>query len=695
MENNNINDWVNPILVESNNKTQGHFTKEPAINVINKEELEERTRKVFHLLWETLARSFGPYGAPTIICNYPYRHVTKDGYTIMKSLSLDASETLTDQTIADMASDICGRLNYSVGDGTTSAIIATNSIYDSYQKHKEELDAMRVLPRDIIYRLNTIKDDTVRRLNNKVRSIKSDDLDELAANIRDVVYISSNGDEELTNNITELYRQLGTPAITCKLADDGITKAAVIDGYQNDLTLIAKKYFNDDNGTMNLKDSDVLLFSIKVTQDIYDNILKPLNEECRKRKRHLIVGAPKYDEAALINVISRDLDNEKRTTGDINMVLCTYAATSAHRRKIIEDFAILTDTSVIDRVIADDIINKVRAGNHIVKVLNLDSRCIKGTETLAINASMNQAMTYRYGESELLDGYVNINDADNGNLMEGYIRVGFVHEAILGIKTSRFSGFEYNESNYNLAILDAKQDLAEKEDKYKKLGTFNLEVTQAQQRLNALGLKMGLIEIGADSELSQKLLKDAADDAVKAAKSAFNYGVVLGCNVNLIQSLNELLDISYGKLDKMLITILRDGFISVYNTVMSNAFEPLSGFLSDDIAFLDSPSNFAKIKVIPKLKEAGLLRNDFEFTDKQYDDINLAFKKYNGLIDVYSVITTISLTTNTVYDVSKKEFNNTVINSAQTDTEILTATIDLIGLLITGNQMVVTGKNSF
>ena len=108
-----------------------HFKKNPAVNVISKEEFEERISKVFHLLWKTLSKSFGPYGAPTLIYNYPYSHVTKDGYTIMKNLSMDASETLVDQAIADMAADICGRLNYTVGDGTTSAVIATNSIYNN------------------------------------------------------------------------------------------------------------------------------------------------------------------------------------------------------------------------------------------------------------------------------------------------------------------------------------------------------------------------------------------------------------------------------------------------------------------------------------------------------------------------------------------------------------------------------------
>ena len=87
------------------------FKDDPKINVINNDEFEKRVEKVFHILWETLSKSFGPYGAPTIICNYPFRHITKDGYTIMKNLSFNAAETNVDQAIADMAGDICGRLN--------------------------------------------------------------------------------------------------------------------------------------------------------------------------------------------------------------------------------------------------------------------------------------------------------------------------------------------------------------------------------------------------------------------------------------------------------------------------------------------------------------------------------------------------------------------------------------------------------
>ena len=41
------------------------------------------------------------------------------------------------------------------------------------------------------------------------------------------------------------------------------------------------------------------------------------------------------------------------------------------------------------------------------------------------------------------------------------------------------------------------------------------------------------------------------------------------------------------------------------------------------------------------------------------------------------------------------QYSKDIINSAATDVEVLTAIIDLMNILITGNQLVVTGKHNF
>lgn len=674
-------EWMEPTIGTDMSSDEGRlFKKDPAINVISKEEFEERVDKVFHLLWKTLAKSFGPYGAPTLIYNYPWSHVTKDGYTIFKNLSMDATETLVDQAIADMAGDICGRLNYSVGDGTTSAIIATNSIYQNYRSKRDELKNKFILPRDVIHKYEVIKEEIIKNLQAKVVQIRTEDLEQLKKNIHDVVYISSNADETITEYISDLYRELGAPAISCMLAPDGITKKRLIEGYKYDLTINDRLYINSDDQTMVLDDADVIIFGTKVTKSTYQNILKPLNMECKRRGRHLIVAAPTYDETALQQTIAVDLNNEYRKEHDVNLVLTTYRAISAHTRKLINDFAVLTNTTIIDRALENSIIDQLSTGQTIFQIFNLDERDIPGLRCLAVG---DQTALYNKGIDELPEGYAPI--SSGFPLVENYVDLGFVKHCSLGLKSSQFTDLIFDKKRYEVVLAEAKADLEEKEKKYQKLGTFNVEVSQAQERLYALNLKMGIIEVGADTELSQKLLKDAVDDAIKAASSAFNHGVVLGCNTNLIQVISDMYEQETDSVNKTLIKILLEGFIDVYKTVLGNAFdnETLVNYHDDNMTELEA-----------WIENKGWVVNEI-FTDNGALKTAIELSTNNGYYTIHDVLIQYSLLTSQVMDISKFRYSTSVINSSQTDEEILKATIDLITILIVGNQMVITQKHNF
>lgn len=678
------------------------FKREPRINVISKETYEERVQKVFHLLWKTLAKSFGPYGAPTLIYNFPYSHVTKDGFTIMKNLSMDSTDQLVDQAIANMASDICGRLNYTVGDGTTSAVIATNSIYQNYIKEKEKFDNMLFLPRDIMSAFNNVKSAVVEGLHNHVRSIQTDDPKELYKNIYKVVYISSNGDSVISDYIASLYAELQFPGISCELAIDGITKKRLITGYKYDLSLNDKLYITNDDNTATINGADVIILSVKVTKAVYQNILSPLNEQSRLRKRKLIVCASSYDETALGQVIRRDLLNEYQRTKDINMVLCTYKAISDYTRKQAQDFAMLCNTLIIDRELKASIEKQLNDGLKIQQIFNIDQR-----------DDIPNLICYGTGE----DGwrpYINNKKPDGIEPMkisDDSIRLGYIGSATLGLKNSLFTDFYYNEERYNATLRDAKVELEEAEAKYKKLGTFNLVVSQAQQRLYSLRLKMGVIEVGADSELSQKLLKDAVDDAIRAAASAYDNGIVLGCNVHLIKTIQEViqnymiscqnnsaLDRTNMVLNLNVMEILRNGFSDVYKTVLENAFPDVT------LATAEEVSNLSVSDLMKNIQEniIKLFHTDI-FLEKEYSgegtltDIcyNVSSNDSNHEIKLYDLIVEYSVMNECVFDVSCKYFTRDVINSTQTDEEILIATIDLISLLITGNQMLITQKHEF
>lgn len=683
------------------------FEKDPSVNVITKEDFEDRVEKVFHLLWEVLSKSFGPYGAPTIICNYPQKHVTKDGFTIMKNLSMDASDTLTDQSIADLVSDICGRLNYTVGDATTTAIIASNQLYNSYREHKDELIEHYIMPRDVLHIYDSLKDRIMNKLIDKVKPIRNLPIDEMTKHIRDVVYISSNGDPMITDHITGFYKELGNPSITCALAPDGITKQIIVDGYSYDLILNDKMYINNDENTMQLRDTDVVIFGIKINTEIYEKILKPLNYESHTRGRHLLVCAPSYDEKALSQTIAIDLTKEKTTRKDVNMVLTTFKSFNSHYRKVLGDFAMLMNTTVLDRAKVEQILNQVSAGQHIPQLFNIDQRGIDGINCVAISEDKENMVTYIDGSDEgRLEKlhYTKFNDLLP--LHEQAIRLGFVHKCELGLDKSLFQELVYNETLYEDCLRDAKIDLEEKERKYKRLGTFNIEVSQAQQRLYALTLKMGLLEVGATSELAQGMIKDAVDDSIRAAKSAFDYGVVLGCNCSLLESMYEVKKeiikddtlTAYAKdVQTLLMDILIKGFMDVYRTVLMNAFDDIPLMKTSNLKFTEDVNLTDDFMNTMRKKFQGVPTFDIDKTfDKNRVANAIAWLIANRFdVTVHNVIVAYSIQIHCVFDVSRLEFSNTVINSAQTDQEVLNACIDLLALLITGNQMVVTQKRNF
>lgn len=668
-------------LNEQLNYIEQQFSEEPCVNVITKERFEERVYKVFTLLWEKLAKSFGPGGSGTFISVYPAYYNTKDGFTIMKNIAFDKK---LDQVISDMVMGVCNRMNFTVGDGTTTAVIATKSTYESYLEYKDFFKKNRILPRDILSRFESYKNDILKKIDNMSSNIRSEDPKELRKNIEKVVYISSNGNKEITNMIGELYEKLMYPAITCNLSSDGMMKASVVEGYNIDISLTDEKYINNDNHTLKITSgADVIIFSHKVMKDTYEKILKPLTNACKGRGRRLICIAPYYDETAINGVIRQELNAEYRDKGDINLVLTVCSKVSGNARVSLEDLAMLLNTTIITPAIERDYIEELNNGADIYKFFDMDNRNIPNILVCEENQMAHTLRPVMYSK--------NVKPFNHMDKTKG-IYLGFARNIEIGLKNSTFSDFYYDEKLYNTTLSVAKRELKEIQKKCEKVGTFNLELLNKQKRVYALGLKVGLIEVGADSDLTQGYLKDSVDDAVKAAASAYNNGIVLGCNVTLMQAIVETImdrlseEDDEDSVDKVLLEMLLGGFESVYKTVMSNMFDNME--LTKDTIDQDGEYMVKSVYIRDTIND---IRNHTGF-----DNLNITEENINNMTNllsdsfntVYDFIVSYSIITGQVLDMSKGEFNTEVINSAETDKQILTAVLDLLSLLITGNQLV-------
>ena len=655
------------------------FAEEPHVNIISKEKFEERVNKVFSILWEKLSNSFGPGGAGTFISVYPNYYNTKDGFSIMKNVAFD---TKLDQVICDMVMSICSRLNFTVGDGTTTAVIATKSMYDAYQEAKSDLDDLHVFPRDIMKELENIKNELLDYIDKTATPIRSEDPKELRENIANVVNISSNGNEEITNMIADLYEELMYPAISCTLASDGVTKSTVVSGYKLDITLTDKIYINNDNNTMKLGGADYLVFDHKVTQDTYTSLLKPLAEVSGAYGRHLVCIAPYYDETALSGIIKTDLNKLYTAKKDIPLVLTVCSKVSGFAKTCVDDLAMLLNTILITPSIEKTMIETYNKNHNIFEVFNVDNRSIHdimvGTISSDSNGGAPVISAKPYSESIRESEIYNSQFTDT-------IRVGYCDSAVLGLKESSFSGFYYDPNLYNKYVSTAKDELAEVRKKCESIGTFSVQLSEKQKRVYALGLKTGVIEVGSTSELSQGYLKDTFDDAIKAAESAYNNGVVLGCNITLISALNDIMenlpDEEDQRLRSILLDILGRAFCKVYRTVLENAIPDIDmnrfgdGTETELEAFEDA------------LCAAGYKHFSHKNIEKRLQERSIQITNLRSIGLLESIIM-LSILSDSVFNLSVGDFDRNVINSAETDKEILKATIDLLSLLITGNQLV-------
>lgn len=652
----------------------------PCINIIDKETFNNRIHDVFDILYEALAKSFGPGGAGTFISIYPKYFNTKDGFTIMKNIAFDKK---LDQVICDMVMDICSRLNFTVGDGTTTAVIATGSIYNKYALCENDFAKMNILPRDIINRLNRIKDDILASIDKEAIHIRTDDPDELESSIRKVVWISSNGNQQITDMISTLYHELMYPAISCTLAKDGIMKYKIVTGYNIDVSLMDKIYINNDDNTMVLNGANVIIFDHKVTKDTYQKILVPLNLQSRGRGKHLVCIAPYYDEVALGGVIRSDLLAEYKKSQDVNLVLTACTKTRGSDKVKLDDLAMLLNTTMITSQMEMDLIAATEAGKDFAEIYNLDSRDIEGL-SVAYNVDNEHLRLAPYTKDSAPTPY-------GYEYRQSALRVGYCDDLTIGLKDSTFSGFYYDENEYRKYMNIAKAELAEVQRRVETVGTYSFELIQKQERVHALSLKTGIIEVGATSEISQNYLKDMVDDAVKAAESAYNNGVVLGCNVTLSKvTLAHASDFDkYDDLDRKLLNIIADGFVNVYQTVINNV-APDVAIIPDPDVYDETHSEWTEDEVkelVDRIHQLTPFKN-LEFTA---DELNAchSLHKINRICNLYDFIIRYSIFNNKVIDLGDGgRFTSDIINSAETDKEILKATIDLLSLLITGNQMV-------
>ena len=256
---------------------------------------------------------------------------TKDGVTVAKEIELkDKFQNMGAQMVKEVAS----RTNDVAGDGTTTATVLAQSIY----QHGTKLVAAGANPMDLKRGIDT----AVAVITEELAKIAVPAKD--PKSIAQVGTISANSDEEVGALLARAMEKIGLEGvITVEEAKGLETDLEIVEGMQFDRGYLSP-YFVTDNERMEavLEDCYVLIHEKKIS-NMKD--LLPVLEKVHETGKPLLIVAEDVDGEALATLVVNKL------RGMINVCAVKAPGFGDRRKAMMEDIAILTG----GRAIMDDL----------------------------------------------------------------------------------------------------------------------------------------------------------------------------------------------------------------------------------------------------------------------------------------------------------------------------------------------------
>lgn len=258
------------------------------------------------------------FGSPTI---------TKDGVTVAKEIEL---ENKFQNMGAQMVKEVASKTSDVAGDGTTTATLLAQAVYNQGQKLVAAGSNPMALKRGIDKGVAVV----VKELEKLSRPTK-DKLE-----ITQVGTISANNDEMIGKLISEAMDKVGKEGvITVEEAKSMETSLEIVEGMQFDRGYLSP-YFVTDSEKMDvsLEEPYILLHEKKVT---VMKDLVPLLEEIAKTGRSLLIVAEDVEGEALATLIVNKL------RGTLKCAAVKAPGFGDRRKAMLEDIAILCGGQVV------------------------------------------------------------------------------------------------------------------------------------------------------------------------------------------------------------------------------------------------------------------------------------------------------------------------------------------------------------
>jgi chaperonin GroEL len=291
-------------------------------------EARSAIRKGVKKLAKAVKITLGPCGRNVILeKSFGSPTVTKDGVTVANEIELeDAYENMGAQMVKEVAS----KTSSVAGDGTTTATILAESIFDEGLKNiTAGANAMQV-KRGIEAGVDAIVNE-LHRMSTPIVSSKQ---------FEQVATCSANQDTEIGKKLAEAMNKVGKDGvITVEEGQSLETTVELVEGMQFDKGYLSPHFVNDlENMTVVLEKPYILVHEKKISSI---KSLVPLLEKVAKQGRPLLFIAEDVEGEALATLVVNKL------RGVLQVAAVKAPGFGDRRKALLSDIAVLTGGEAI------------------------------------------------------------------------------------------------------------------------------------------------------------------------------------------------------------------------------------------------------------------------------------------------------------------------------------------------------------
>lgn len=273
--------------------------------------------------------TLGPKGRNVIIDKkFGAPAITKDGVTVAKEIELpDAIENMGAQMVKEVASKTADV----AGDGTTTATVLAQAIYNAGLKNVTAGANPMDLKRGI--------DKAVEKIIQNLRE-QSKEVGDSIEKIEQVATISANNDSSIGKLIAEAMSKVKKEGvITIEEAKGTETEVKVVEGMQFDRGYISPYFVTDTEKMETVFENPFILIHDKKISTMKDFL--PILEKVVQTGKPLVIIAEDVDGEALATLVVN------RLRGSLKIAAVKAPGFGDRRKAMLEDIAILTGGTVI------------------------------------------------------------------------------------------------------------------------------------------------------------------------------------------------------------------------------------------------------------------------------------------------------------------------------------------------------------